>query len=427
MGGGAASQGAVARSVSAWWLEVVPLLVVLSVLVLAQEEVTMMGPQASESDDGNIFRQAGLGAAYLLAGIGLLRQPGFAERLVREAWVLAPLFMLVAVSVLWAIDVRKVYVNLIHYVGLTMVVAGATREGRFRSVITWLCVWHLFVLAASVAVSLVLPDIGQSASELHGVRWRGLTSHPNSLGSVAVTGIWTGLVLLLCKEIGGRWWAALLVLALAGVAVIGADSVTSLIVGIWLAMGAALLQWVMRGKGAAYWVRLVALGGVGLAVLAGVALLDPGVFTPGSAAGAVGRDETLTGRTGIWVLGMRWFAERPWLGWGYDSLVTLDVISGHRIPTQFHNGYVHLLVMGGIAGVFMLLAITIAGVIGMAKLRRREPAMYVSLMLLLSGILLHNVTEASLLREASYMWVFFVLWFFWARAGVRREVAIRKR
>jgi O-antigen ligase len=87
-------------------------------------------------------------------------------------------------------------------------------------------------------------------------------------------------------------------------------------------------------------------------------------------------------------------------------LLTLSAQSLNRISYgQFHNGYLDMLVRGGILGA--LIAVTFIGVLTLRILNamrwHREPA--VLMLILLAGILAHNLTETSLMQFPNALWM----------------------
>jgi O-antigen ligase len=82
----------------------------------------------------------------------------------------------------------------------------------------------------------------------------------------------------------------------------------------------------------------------------------------GEALEAIGRDESLTGRTAVWAQVLR-YATSPWFGAGYenfwigDRLIALATWGGN----QAHNGYVEIYVNLGWVGLFFLAIVILAG------------------------------------------------------------------
>jgi O-antigen ligase len=135
-------------------------------------------------------------------------------------------------------------------------------------------------------------------------------------------------------------------------------------------------------------------------------VVDPDLFQIDAFLNRVGRSRTLTGRLDLWTLGWQAFLERPLVGWGFDNLLTLSAQSLNRISYgQFHNGYLDMLVRGGILGA--LIAVTFIGVLTLRILNamrwHREPA--VLMLILLAGILAHNLTETSLMQFPNALWM----------------------
>ena len=76
---------------------------------------------------------------------------------------------------------------------------------------------------------------------------------------------------------------------------------------------------------------------------------------------ALGKDETLTGRTILWEFGMEALHDRPWLGHGYkaywDSPVTSALLLRTVIGQElwfFHNNFLDVGVAFGVVGIIFL-------------------------------------------------------------------------
>jgi len=94
----------------------------------------------------------------------------------------------------------------------------------------------------------------------------------------------------------------------------------------------------------------------------------------GEALEAIGRDESLTGRTNVWAMVLR-YAKSPWFGAGYenfwigDRLIALATWGGN----QSHNGYVEIYVNLGWVGLFFLAIVILAGYRSMLASCRINP------------------------------------------------------
>jgi exopolysaccharide production protein ExoQ len=129
----------------------------------------------------------------------------------------------------------------------------------------------------------------------------------------------------------------------------------------------------------------------------------------GEALEAIGRDESLTGRTRVWENVLK-YAVSPWIGAGYenfwlgDRLIALSTWGGN----QAHNGYIEIYVNLGWFGLFFLGIVILAGYRAMiasgrvnSDLGRLKVAFYVI-------CLTYNFSEAAF-KMMSPVWMMF-LW-----------------
>ena len=124
--------------------------------------------------------------------------------------------------------------------------------------------------------------------------------------------------------------------------------------------------------------------------------------------GAVGRTETLTGRTDLWATALRAIQERTLVGWGFDSLKSLSWKYGIEFA-QFHNGYLDLMVRGGVIALLVVLLILLRGVISGIRCWRKFPKVVVAGLGMCIFVMLHNITEASFARATHPLWVLLLL------------------
>jgi O-antigen ligase len=120
-----------------------------------------------------------------------------------------------------------------------------------------------------------------------------------------------------------------------------------------------------------------------------------------------GRDATFTGRVRLWNMAWSAFHQNPLLGWSFDDLMSLSQ-KRHLEYRQFHNGYLDLLVRGGIVGAVLLGYLILRKYVLLARLARINWRLFTTLASLSTAILVHNFTEASLVRGQHLMWLLFV-------------------
>jgi exopolysaccharide production protein ExoQ len=125
----------------------------------------------------------------------------------------------------------------------------------------------------------------------------------------------------------------------------------------------------------------------------------------------IGRNSTLTGRTDVWKLVLR-FAENPLIGAGYESfwmgkrLEEITRINGGI--NQAHNGYIEIYLNLGWVGVSLLAILLVAGYRKVIFGFRRDPEVCrIMLAYFLVGIV-YNFTEGAF-KMMSPIWISFLL------------------
>jgi O-antigen ligase len=129
----------------------------------------------------------------------------------------------------------------------------------------------------------------------------------------------------------------------------------------------------------------------------------------GEALEAIGRDESLTGRTRVWVQVLR-YAVDPWIGSGYenfwigDRLIALSAWGGN----QAHNGYIEIYVNLGWVGLFFLGIVIVSGYATIIAFNRRNPDLGRLKVAFFVICLVYNFSEAAF-KMMSPVWMLF-LW-----------------
>lgn len=267
------------------------------------------------------------------------------------------------------------------------------------------------VLIGSAILFVVIQE--QSFTQLDaGKRYGGITGNPNTLGLLAMIGIWAGLTILSEKTRAVFAYPIVILLLIVFVSLLLATfSATSLVLSIVAALlifwGRIMQKFTLRtgisiNIGVLVIVLFVALGVVAATSSGGNVLA---IFTE-----ALGKDSTFTGRTGLWEIGISAVKEKPIFGWSYDSHVSVFIDPRYDLIllNHFHNGYIDTLVAGGVV-LFVALLIHLYSFIkkGTAVLFVDKNA-YIAMMPLVF-LLIHNMTEYSILRINSMLWIVFML------------------
>ncbi len=341
------------------------------------------------------------GSAYLLAALWLSRRLSDARRVAVGLWPWCLLIGYALLSMSWSEYPGKVLVNCGHYVGGTLVALAAALAVRGRD--RWLCVLIAVMLGIVMASSLVAVNIGWPGSiDFDTGRWAGTAGNANTLGFMAAIATGSSVLLLLTAR---AWVPRLLWIAMSLLAIVllrGSGSVTSLAVALILSCGAL---WMLVGRSPA----VTGIGrriasGVGLAVLVVVVvmLVAPQILRVEFGLETIGRTSTLSGRTEIWHFAWGVFKERPVLGYSFDSLASVLSRSGLTVG-QFHNGYIDLLVRGGLIAAGLYLIMLLRGLwLTIQQATRTREAVFWFLLLIAHAVF--EVTESSIARSVHVFW-----------------------
>ena len=145
-------------------------------------------------------------------------------------------------------------------------------------------------------------------------------------------------------------------------------------------------------------------------------ILITGYIGSESLLSSVGRDTTLSGRTDIWRYVWDQIQLRPWLGYGLAAFWNgLDGPSGYiqlamRISVIYaHNGFLDIWLSIGLIGLSVfLIGFFSAAKQSLALLRKTNTPEGFWPVLLLSYILLSNLTEGTITAMNSSFWAIYV-------------------
>jgi O-antigen ligase len=186
--------------------------------------------------------------------------------------------------------------------------------------------------------------------------WRGVFPHKGALGSTMAVAVFVELFILSGHRRTG-WRYVLLAIFL--LLVVMSHSLTALILSAIYVTGALVLALgrssILAGVFASLMIAIA--GFVVLVILS----LDPGLLL-----GTLGKDLTLTGRTGVWNVVTTLIAERPLLGYGYRAMWAVNdayTIRAERLVgwgvQNSHNAFLELTLQLGFFGTGVILAVVV--------------------------------------------------------------------
>ena len=300
---------------------------------------------------------------------------------------------LAAASALWSIEPGITLRRMIRLAAIMLCPAAmvlvAWHARRFQQVLRPIVT---ALLVGSLLFGLVFPHLAihsETASELAGA-WRGLTSHKNSLGTLACLGLIFWLHAGLARET--RLLTALGGAAIAAACLLLSRSSTALVTGAFTCI--FMLMLLRSPRGLRRWMPwltalfVAALLAYSLAVLRLVPGLEV-LLTPVTAI--TGKDLTFTGRTEIWAIVVEQIQLHPWLGGGYGAYWIGPVPGSpayemvrllYFYPGSGHNGYVDIANDLGAVGLIVLLGyliVHVAQCLQLMKFDRAQAALYLAI------------------------------------------------
>lgn len=373
----------------------------------------------SASSDMPYYYLALFGILYLLAFFMLITRPAASWRVLTNHWSYLIFIFFIILSAQWSSFPVDVVKKSTHYIGLLLVCTAAvvvfTRKEKYML--------QMFVVYTSIAIILCVVTVVMFPSrgiDSLSQRWIGLASHPNGLGIIAMIAVWANVnYLFYTTLLRERVWSAI-VIALAGVCLYGSNSMTSMVLSVLLLTLVPTMMWLGKRNIARTLLVIISIALPIVLVLIMVMLSTnkslQTIDVVDQFFSVTGRDKNLTGRTSLWEIAWWAYEQKPVLGWSFDDLMSL---SQKRLLEyrQLHNGYLDLLVRGGLVGIVLMGYIIVRKYFLFVRLARINWRLFITLASLSTAILVHNFTEASLIRGQHLLWFLFVFVLFYLHRG----------
>jgi O-antigen ligase len=337
---------------------------------------------------------------YALVGLGLLAAGREAWRAILGSPWLILLSLLAIASTAWSIDPELSFRRGVAVLATTLL--GVYLAARFD----WLTALRLFggvwlaLMAASFLTALVFPGFG-IMQDIHPGAWSGAWAEKNQLGGHAARAAFLFAFLAWRDDSFRKTWSVALVLSL--VLVVLSASATAVLASA-LALGVLVAAWWML-KGRTW---SLALAWIGASVIGSTLLVY--VLAPDMLLGAIGREPTLTGRTGIWAELGTAISEKPALGYGYLAFWGPDSDLRYWLQQAVewkaasgHNGWLDLAVSLGLVGVAIYAVDVVFTGWRAAKLSTISPAGVFAIGFL-AQFLLVAMSESIILAQNSILW-----------------------
>lgn len=407
---------------------------VLLTMVLVSFRPFQPGGAELTTTGGDIVNQLGYGG---LGGLAIFSLLSFADRR-RLPALFGPSFLLMIgfflMSALNATNpeeaLRAASFTLIGIMVMAAVLAVPRDADAFSTVIAFT---GLVVLGLSYGGLIVFPNeakhLADSAEPQHAGLWRGVFTHKNIAGPV-----------MACLSFGGlylfrRGWkgVGLLLLSAAMIFMLNTGSKTTaglvpfsiLMVALPGMIGMRLLTPLLFLLA----ILVTALGTLGIVFIEPLKQLAAQLFP----------DLTYTGRTTLWEFAGEMIAQRPWLGYGYESFWGTPFLADTDQPfdrdwdirtmVHGHNGYLDIAVTMGIPA---LIAACWAFFLAPARDYMRIPLYKENIylgdffMMTLLFTVLNSFLESFFFRRADPVWLLFVFSIIGLRLVARFPVKSRQ-
>lgn len=352
--------------------------------------------------------------AYGLALVLILPQLGNLTLFFFREKGLALIILIILLTALVSDYATKVFTNTVH-IGFGLIAAYLftySRRGRYNlmdSVLSVVLVCSSTVLLASVLIWMLNYNENLDAFN-DGLRYGGFVGNPNNMGWVCMIACWAGLGLAINRKLSGKFrlfaiFAVLIAVICATLAVSVTTFVVLFMTGV-LALWHYFVTFFNDRTRRALWATCLS------SLIIGGAFFFSYVVGPNSilaaASSTLTGDETLTGRADIWEIGRAAIAERPILGWSYDTHQTV-LESAHSIPFfQYHNGFIDTLVSGGLvlfAAVLFQITATTKRTLSIDK----QGVAAFPVISFLAIVFVANISEHALLRVDNPIWQTYVV------------------
>ena len=355
---------------------------------------------------------------YALIGLGLILVARESWRAVMRSPWLVLLAVLAIVSATWSIDPELSFRRGIAVLATTLMGVYVAARFDWMTALRLLAVVWLALMLTSFIAGIVAPGFAVM-SEIHPDAWMGGWGEKNALGGHAARASFLFAFLAWRDSNHRRAWMIGLIVALA--LVVLSRSATSLL-GALLGLGVIGAAWWML-KGRRHALALVWAGVAGLGLLVLIYATAPGILL-----GLIGKDETLTGRTDIWIELAAAIEQKPALGYGYLAFWGLDSEPRYWLEKAVawnapsgHNGWLDLAVSLGFIGVALFAIEVAATTWRAARLALRSPAGVFALGFL-AQFMLFTMSESIILAQNSILWATFA--FVSAKLALGRKSAI---
>lgn len=312
---------------------------------------------------------------------------------------LISLILYVLLSTAWAYSPSETIKNFIFLSSIffiSVMTALAFSDDR-TALIRWLFWLFLLMTIASIIAGLYFPTIGINTLDFGKPRWIGITAHPNGLGTQALTLIWLSSNLFFLSKSKIEKQIILLAIIAALYAIVKADSMTSLITSLVIITYSSYCYLLGTLK---LPIKLTLAAITLLSLLVVITFYMSATELTTATIESTGRNTTFTGRSILWQNAFTAAADNLLFGYGFDDIEPLTK-KYHILMSHLHNGYIEILVKGGVVACILLSFVLAKTFFKQLMIKTTNRNYFIFLNTGLVMILIHNITESSILRGFS--------------------------
>jgi O-antigen ligase len=328
-------------------------------------------------ESGSLLNNVEIACAYLLALAHLIPPMARLGRRLAKQWPLLLLPLWACISVAWSQSPLKTIIRGSYVIVVTFLATYLLERFQRDRVIELLALVAAVTISMSAIAVAFIPNAGIDNNTNQTGAWEGIFVTKNNCGE-GMTYLLLAIAYLRPRSILLKLGNYALAVA-AAVFIVMAQSRTG-----WLLFGASVLFWLLiestqRVRNANKLVLLAAGSGIATAVAYLVIMFAPELST------FMGKDATMTGRTGIWQAIVPFLWKQPLLGFGYGAFWlgltrasgSLILSSGFVTLANAENAVLQIWLELGLIGVlFLFVSLSISCKNAIICLRDR-PSTYV--------------------------------------------------
>ena len=360
------------------------------------------GKDPTDVSQGAPAMRAAWAVVYLITLVRFIRRQNHLTPLIRANKPLVFMVLLPFVSILWSIDRSStLHAAVILFFSALFAIDLSVRYTLVRQ-IRLIFIALALVVGMSVFVELLLPGF-VPGNEFQGSAWHGVFGTKNEFGRIVTLGVAACLALPRQPR-----WAKVVAIVTGGVLAVltqSAGAVCYLAVIVGLFMWLSVLKWRPKQRKIAIVASTIAVVLMLCFVAQNFAKLTV----------LVGKDPTLSRRTGLWEMSLADIQENPLLGYGYAAFWGKTSQPARLIREEVwkeaphsHNGYIELALGLGCVGLgaYLLVFVTMAqrSYLFFMKSQRsggKWPLLY------LAFVSIYQLTESGVVSGDTIVWILF--------------------